>query len=119
MVWVWMRHLRDGRNLSPLRAFAAASAASMAIFVAVFAVLSGLAGVGLGWLTALAGSVKIINWLTVPTAVANLINAIGGLFFPVNFYAVLEVDPHRRHRRSSRSHFRCCGGGFGTPTVRR
>ena len=41
------------------------------IFVAVFAVLSWLAGVGLGWLTALAGSVKIINWLTVPTAVGQ------------------------------------------------
>ena len=26
----------------------------------------GPAGVGLGWLTALAGSVKIINWLTIP-----------------------------------------------------
>jgi len=47
--------------------------------------------VGLGWLTALAGSVKIVNWLTVPTATANLVNAIGGLFFPVNFYAVLEL----------------------------
>ncbi len=34
---------------------------------------------------------KIINWLTVPTATANLVNAVGGLFFPVNFYAVLEV----------------------------
>jgi alpha-1,6-mannosyltransferase len=47
--------------------------------------------VGLGWLTALAGSVKIINWLTVPTATANLIHALGGWFFPVNFYAVLQV----------------------------
>jgi alpha-1,6-mannosyltransferase len=27
----------------------------------------------------------------VPTATANLINAIGGLFLPVNFYGVLEV----------------------------
>jgi alpha-1,6-mannosyltransferase len=45
----------------------------------------------LGWLTALAGSVKIINWLTVPTAAANLINVFGSLLFPVNFYAVLEV----------------------------
>ena len=61
------------------------------IFVAVFAVLSWLAGVGLGWLTALAGSVKIINWLTVPTAASNLVNAFGGLFLPVNFYAVLDV----------------------------
>ena len=91
MVWVWMRQLRDRRDLSPLRAFAVATAASVVIFVMVFAVLSWLAGVGLGWLTALAGSVKIINWLTVPTAAANLINVFGGLLFPVNFYAVLDV----------------------------
>lgn len=91
MVWVWMRRLRDTRGYRPLPAFAFATAASVAIFGAVFAVLSLLAGVGLGWLTALAGSVKIINWLTLPTAAANLINAIGGLLMPVNFYAVLEV----------------------------
>ncbi|HME78554.1 MAG TPA: alpha-(1-_6)-mannopyranosyltransferase A [Mycobacterium sp.] len=91
MVWVWMRHLRDQRGYRPLPAFATAGAASVLVLVAVFAVLSGLAGVGLGWLTALAGSVKIINWLTVPTAVANLIHAVGGLFFPVNFYALLQV----------------------------
>ena len=50
-----------------------------------------MAGVGLGWLTALAGSVKIVNWLTIPTAVANITNSVGGLFFPVNFYAVLDI----------------------------
>lgn len=91
MVWVWMRRLRDTRGYRSVPAFAFATAASVAIFGAVFAVLSLLAGVGLGWLTALAGSVKIINWLTLPTAAANLINAIGGLVMPVNFYAVLEV----------------------------
>ncbi|MDO0550439.1 polyprenol phosphomannose-dependent alpha 1,6 mannosyltransferase MptB, partial [Escherichia coli] len=57
----------------------------------VFAALSAVAGVGLGWLTALAGSVKIINWLTVPTAAANLIHAIGSGFFPVSFYPILRV----------------------------
>ena len=87
MVWVWVRHLGGNR----LRAVAIASAASVATFLVVFAVLSGLAGVGLGWLTALAGSVRIINWLTVPTAVANLTDAIGSLVFSVNFYAVLHV----------------------------
>jgi len=87
MVWVWMRHLSGNRA----RAFLIASATSVATFVAVFAVLSTVAGVGLGWLTALAGSVKIINWLTVPTAVANVANAVGGLFAPVSFYAVLET----------------------------
>jgi alpha-1,6-mannosyltransferase len=83
--------LTDNRGLGQARAFGVATGASALIFVVVFAVVSWLAGVGLGWHTALAGSVKIINWLTVPTATANLINAIGGLFLPVNFYAVLEV----------------------------
>jgi alpha-1,6-mannosyltransferase len=91
MVWVWMRDLRDRRGYAPVKAFAVATAASAVIFVAVFAVLSWLAGVGLGWLTALAGSVKIINWLTVPTAAANLLNVFGSLFLPVSFYAVLDV----------------------------
>ncbi|MGH3562287.1 MAG: alpha-(1-_6)-mannopyranosyltransferase A, partial [Mycobacterium sp.] len=92
LVWVWMRHLRDRRGYRSPWAFVAAAAASVLIVVAVFAVLSRLAGVGLGWLTALlAGNVKIINWLTVPTATANLTHAVGGLFFPVNFYAVLHV----------------------------
>jgi alpha-1,6-mannosyltransferase len=57
----------------------------------VFGILSAMAGVGLGWLTALAGSVKIINWLTVPTAAANLIHALGSGFFPIDFYALLRV----------------------------
>ena len=91
MVWVWMRHLCERRGYRPPRAFAAAAGTSVLIFVAVFAVLSGVAGVGLGWLTALAGSVKIINWLSIPTAAANLIHGIGGLFFSVSFYAVLQV----------------------------
>jgi alpha-1,6-mannosyltransferase len=102
LVWVWARQLRTRRagaqrpgdeqdRAAGFRGFVLASAGSLVIFVAVFAVLSGLAGVGLGWLTALAGSVKIINWLTVPTAAANVVNVFGGLFVGVNFYAVLDV----------------------------
>ncbi|MDF2824711.1 MAG: carotene biosynthesis associated rane protein, partial [Mycobacterium sp.] len=90
MVWVWVRALRD-RGHRTASAFAIAAAGSIAIFTGVFAVASLLAGVGLGWLTALAGSVKIINWLTIPTAIANVANAVGGLVFPVNFYAVLDA----------------------------
>jgi alpha-1,6-mannosyltransferase len=92
LVWVWMRHLRDRRGYGSQRAFVVAGAASVLILATMFTVLSALAGVGLGWLTALvAGNVKIINWLTVPTATANLLHAIGGLLFPVDFYAVLHV----------------------------
>ncbi|RZT16158.1 alpha-1,6-mannosyltransferase [Mycobacterium sp. BK558] len=91
MVWVWARGLRDRRGFSAPKAFLVATAACAVVFAAVFAVLSLAAGVGLGWLTALAGSVKIINWLTVPTATANLVNAVIGLVIPVNFYAVLDI----------------------------
>jgi alpha-1,6-mannosyltransferase len=91
LVWVWMRQLRDRRGYPPLRAFSTAAGLSVLIVVAVFGVLSGVAGVGLGWLRALAGSVKIINWLSVPTATANLTHTVGGLFFAVSFYGVLQV----------------------------
>jgi alpha-1,6-mannosyltransferase len=92
LVWVWLRHLTERRGYRAPQAFAVAAAACMLIVVAVFSVLSALAGVGLGWLTALlAGNVKIINWLTVPTATANLTHALGSLFFHVDFYSVLHV----------------------------
>jgi alpha-1,6-mannosyltransferase len=92
LVWVWLRHLRRRRGYRSRWAFTVAAAACLLIVVAVFAVLSALAGVGLGWLTALlAGNVKIINWLTVPTAAANLTHAVGRLLFHVDFYAVLHV----------------------------
>ncbi|TVS86564.1 alpha-(1-_6)-mannopyranosyltransferase A [Mycobacterium helveticum] len=91
LVWVWMRHLRDRRGYPPARAFLAAMALSVLVFAVVFEILSAAAGVGLGWLTALAGSVKIINWLTVPTGAANLIHAWGSNFFTFDFYPLLRV----------------------------
>ncbi|MGO9929430.1 MAG: alpha-(1-_6)-mannopyranosyltransferase A [Mycobacterium sp.] len=90
LVWVWMRHLRDQRGYRPVRAFLVATAISVVVFAAVFGILSAVAGVGLGWLTALAGSVKIINWLSVPTAAANLIHVFSG-GFTVDFYSTLRV----------------------------
>jgi alpha-1,6-mannosyltransferase len=91
LCWVWMRHLREDRGWRPVRAFLAAVLASSVICVVGFAVLSLVAGVGLGWLTALAGSVKIINWLTIPTAAANIIHAATSGFFAVQFYTVLRI----------------------------
>ncbi|MGV0626640.1 alpha-(1-_6)-mannopyranosyltransferase A [Mycolicibacter minnesotensis] len=91
LVWVWMRRLREARGYPTVAAFLTAAVTSAAIVAAVFATLSALAGVGLGWLTALlAGNVKIINWLTVPTAAANLIHAVGALFGSTSFYGVLH-----------------------------
>lgn len=92
LVWVWMRQLRARRGWQPVPAFLVTTAISLGIFVVVFGVLSAVAGVGLGWLTALAGSVKIINWLTVPTAAANLIHALGSGIYPIDFYTLLRIS---------------------------
>lgn len=91
MVWVWMRQLHNWRGYRPVQAFLAATATALLIFATVFAVLSTAASVGLGWMTALAGSVKIINWLTVPTAIANLVNVLANGFFATDFYGVLRM----------------------------
>lgn len=91
MVWVWTRHLCARRGYRPAWAFVAATAVSLLIFAVVFGILSVVAHVGLGWLTALAGSVKIINWLTVPTAAANLIHALFSGVFAVHFYPLLRI----------------------------
>src|SRR5271163_2235974 len=91
MVWVWMRHLRDRRGYRPVPAFLAATAISVLIFATIFLILSAVAGVGLGWLTALAGSVKIINWLSMPTGAANLIYTVGRHFFAIDFYTLLQI----------------------------
>jgi len=89
VVWVWMRHLR-ARGYRPARAFVTATAVSLVVFAVVFGTVTAVAGVGLGWLTALAGSVKVINWLSVPTAAANLLHGLAGGAFP-HFYTILRA----------------------------
>ncbi len=91
LVWVWARHLREQRGYRPFRAFVVATAMSLLVFTVVFAILTAVAGVGLGWLTALAGSVKIINWLSLPTAAANAIHWVFNGFFAVDFYSTLRI----------------------------
>ncbi len=93
LVWVWMIHERDralaeGREpAAPVRLFFKAAAAGFAVFVAVFGGASLLAGVGIGWLTALSGSSKIINWLSLPTMVAH----VGTWITPWRLGSILDV----------------------------
>ena len=92
MVWVWTRHLRDRRGYSPAKAFAAATAASVLIFVAVFAVLS-LAG------RRRSGLADRARRFGEDHQLADGADRGGepdqrrsaASFCPVNFYAVLEV----------------------------
>ncbi|MGX1811964.1 alpha-(1-_6)-mannopyranosyltransferase A [Nocardia sp. NPDC055321] len=102
LVWIWMLHERERRaaqragrspeNLPnnerphdaaqptpdmphPARIFARIAGLGLGVFAAVFAAATMLAGVGIGWLTALSGSKKIIQWLSLPTILRDIIAA--------------------------------------------
>ena len=80
LVWVWMIHERERRAAEnegplphPIWTFAKIGGLGLSIFAVVFAAASATAGVGIGWLTALSGSKKIINWLSLPTIMAHMV----------------------------------------------
>lgn len=100
LVWIWMLHEREKRAAQragrdpahlpeserphdaaeptedmphPAMMFAKIAGLGLSVFAAVFAAASVIAGVGIGWLTALSGSKKIINWLSLPTILRDII----------------------------------------------
>lgn len=97
MVWIWMIHEREkaeaeGRKpMSPVMSFVKTAGTGAGVFAAVFAVASLAAGVGIGWLTALSGSAKIINWLSLPTILAHLVTVSTSWFLDSRLGPVLEV----------------------------
>ncbi|ADG79267.1 Carotene biosynthesis associated membrane protein OS=Tsukamurella paurometabola (strain ATCC 8368/ DSM / CCUG 35730 / CIP 100753 / JCM 10117 / KCTC 9821/ NBRC 16120 / NCIMB 702349 / NCTC 13040) OX=521096 GN=Tpau_2667 PE=3 SV=1 [Tsukamurella paurometabola] len=92
VVWIWYHHRReaDPSESSP-RAFLIVGASSVAIFAALFAAFTLIAGVGLGWVTALAGSIKIINYITLPTALAQLTALLASPFTGLHLAPILVV----------------------------
>ncbi|MFT7024354.1 MAG: alpha-1,6-mannosyltransferase [Rhodococcus sp. (in: high G+C Gram-positive bacteria)] len=97
MVWIWMIHEREraiaeNRSpMSPVRSFLKTAGTGAGVFGAVFVAASLVAGVGIGWLTALSGSAKIINWLSLPTILAHLITVSTSWFLDTNLGPVLEI----------------------------
>jgi alpha-1,6-mannosyltransferase len=75
LVWVWAGHLSSTR----WRNFARACAGAVAVFVVVFAAVTLLAGVDLGWVTMINSSARLVNWLSVPTAAGEILHGIIGL----------------------------------------
>jgi alpha-1,6-mannosyltransferase len=98
LVWIWMLHEKERRALQraaespgatqalegepdaarpseemphPAVMFAKIAGLGLSVFAVVFVAASAAAGVGIGWLTALSGSKKIINWLSLPTIMAH------------------------------------------------
>lgn len=76
LVWVWAARLPSTR----WRNFARATACSLGVFVVVFAALTVVAGVDLGWLTMVNASSRLVNWLSPPTALGELVHGLVGIF---------------------------------------
>ncbi|WP_232851933.1 alpha-(1-_6)-mannopyranosyltransferase A [Nocardia acididurans] len=83
LVWIWMIHEREKRAARgegdlphPVAMFAKIAGLGIAVFALVFVMATALTGLGrdgFGWLTALSGSKKIINWLSLPTVMAHAV----------------------------------------------
>lgn len=76
LVWVWAGRLPSTR----WRNFVRAAACSLGVFVVVFAALTLLAGVDLGWLTTVNASSRLVNWLSPPTALGELVHGLASIF---------------------------------------
>ena len=93
LVWIWMIHERERRAAEnegplphPVRTFLKIGSLGVSVFAVVFVAATAAAGVGIGWLTALSGSKKIINWLSLPTVMAHITTWVT----PLNLGSVLE-----------------------------
>jgi alpha-1,6-mannosyltransferase len=80
LVWIWASRL-PGR---PLARFAKALAASLGIFGALFAAITLVARVDLGWIPALSAPSMIVNWMSAPTGIGQFIGAMLNVFVDVN-----------------------------------
>ncbi|QKT09171.1 polyprenol phosphomannose-dependent alpha 1,6 mannosyltransferase MptB [Gordonia sp. X0973] len=104
LFWIWLAHLRDTRRdlphgdsprrelprrELPRRVVAGVFAATAAIPLAVFAAITAVSGLGLGWLTGLGWAGRIINWLSVPTLVGHVITWVAAPWHALNLQSVL------------------------------
>ncbi|WP_443089092.1 alpha-(1-_6)-mannopyranosyltransferase A [Williamsia sp. Leaf354] len=90
VLWIWLAHIRSQRAVRP-RDVVAIVASIVAITGAVFAVATVVVGHGLGWLTGLGYADRIVNWLTIPTAVAHLVTLVAAPFTALPLPPVLSV----------------------------
>jgi alpha-1,6-mannosyltransferase len=72
LVLVWAARLPGSRTAR----VAKAAAAGIGVFVVVFGICTLAAQVSLGWLPALSAPSMIVNWMSIPTGVGELLHAI-------------------------------------------
>jgi alpha-1,6-mannosyltransferase len=88
LVWIWAAALPGTRRTQLLRA----GAGSMAIFATIFAGVTLVSGVGLGWVPALDAPSLIVNWMSLPTAAGELAHALVTLFGQVSEHPFIVVS---------------------------
>ncbi|MBK0868516.1 polyprenol phosphomannose-dependent alpha 1,6 mannosyltransferase MptB [Saccharopolyspora sp. HNM0986] len=80
LVWIWAARLPGNRRQRLVRA----GAASVAVFVPVFAATMALAKVGFGWLPALSAPGMIVNYLSAPTGLGQAVHGVVAMFAEVD-----------------------------------
>ncbi|MFC7615329.1 polyprenol phosphomannose-dependent alpha 1,6 mannosyltransferase MptB [Actinokineospora soli] len=82
LVWVWAGHLSS----TPVRNFVRAFCAAVATFAVTFTAVTfgSLGAFDLGWLNSVNAPTMIVNWLSLPTAIGELIHTVVGLFVEAN-----------------------------------
>jgi alpha-1,6-mannosyltransferase len=76
LVLVWAARLKGSERARIVRA----TAMGIGVFLVVFTAISVAARVGIGWLPALNAPSNIVNWLSLPTGVGELLAGITGMF---------------------------------------
>jgi alpha-1,6-mannosyltransferase len=88
LVLIWASRLPGNRWARLLKA----GPPALAVFVGVFAGVTLVSGVNLGWISALdAPSETIYNWMSLPTGVGQLTHGLTGLFLDVEARPFIEV----------------------------
>ncbi|TDP91158.1 polyprenol phosphomannose-dependent alpha 1,6 mannosyltransferase MptB [Labedaea rhizosphaerae] len=87
LVLVWAAHLPDEKWG---RRFLKALAPSLGIFVGLFAALTWVAQLNLGWIVALRAPAMVENWLSAPTALGEIVHSLVRIFVdtPIGFYTI-------------------------------
>ncbi|HWE91724.1 MAG TPA: polyprenol phosphomannose-dependent alpha 1,6 mannosyltransferase MptB [Pseudonocardiaceae bacterium] len=91
LVWIWASRLPGSRGARLARA----GGASLLVFLVGFLGCTVLAGVNLGWISALSDNDIIIDWLSVPTGMGQLTHTFAEHFGDFN------PDPFLRFARDS------------------
>jgi alpha-1,6-mannosyltransferase len=80
LVWVWAARLTGSRR----RRFASALVPAVVVFVPVFGGCMALAKVGFGWIPALSAPSLIVNYLSAPTGLGQVVHGVVTLFADVD-----------------------------------